>query len=200
MKRLNKCLLATMLVLSGLAGAITATAQNEKAKCVEAVSLSTLASRQLSWSTATSDANFEWSAALRLVNDFNAVDWVGIRTQYLVNNFTWKYKNNEQNIVDSMTFTKMFFVAADSSVNLSVTLSTLVGGVEKKTQNIPITHLGYPDTHWLCDEVVTVTGLSSLVGNKDVTFKFQTSGGNASIGFVKDDYFRVSGYASTNVT
>ena len=200
MKRLNKCLLATMLALSGLAGAITATAQNEKAKCAEAVSLSTLASRQLSWSTATSDANFEWSAALRTVNDFNAVDWVGIRTQYLVNNFTWKYKNNEQNIVDSMTFTKMFFVAADSSVNLSVTLSTLVGGVEKKTQNIPITHLSYPETHWLCDEVVTVTGLSSLVGNKDVTFKFQTSGGNASIGFVKDDYFRVSGYASTKVT
>lgn len=200
MKRLNKCLLATMLALSGLAGAITATAQNEKAKSAEAVSLSTLASRQLAWSTATSDNNFEWSAALRTVNDFNAVDWVGIRTQYLVNNFTWKYKNNEQNIVDSMTFTKMFFVADNSSVNLSMTLSTIVDGVEKKTQNIPITHLSYPTTHWLCDEVVTVTGLSSLVGNKDVTFKFQTSGGNAGIGFVKDDYFRVSGYASTKVT
>ncbi len=202
MKKIKYSLLTGALALSVVAGVISATSSKKDAVAVSAVSLSTLVSRQLVWSTATSDANFEWSAPLRTTNDFQ-MGWVGLSTQYYISNFTWTYKNNEQNIVDSMTFTKMYFDTNNSSLaSLSVTVSTIVDGQVKKTQPITVTHLSdpYPETHWLCDDVVTITGLSSLVGNKRVSFKFEATGSTTRFGFVKDQYFTVSGYASTKVT
>ena len=194
--------LLTGVLISAVASAVSFASPKKNTATLNAAPISTLASRQNVWSTATSDTNFEWSAPLRTVNDFS-IGWVGLSTQYYISEFTWKYKNNEKNIVDSMTFTKMYFATENESANLSgVTVSTIVDGEVKKQQTIHPTHLTdpYPRTHWLFDDVVSVTGLTSLVGNKQVTFKFKTSGSNARIGFVKDEYFTVSGYASTKVT
>jgi hypothetical protein len=101
-----------------------------------------------------------------------------------------------------MTFAKMAFEAADSTSTISATLQTQVNGVTKKTQSISLVKLtGSQTSHiWLSTEVVSVTGLSSLVGNSPVTFKFSTTGGNTQIGFLSQEYFEVKGYASTNVT
>ena len=199
MKKINYSLLSGALALSAASGVISVASSKKDATVVSAASLSTLVNRQLVWSTATSDTNFEWSAPLRTVNDFN-YGWVGLSTQYYISNFTWKYKNNEKNIVDSMTFTKMYFDTNNSSASLSVTVSTIVDGEVKKTQAIPATHISSPDTHWVSDKIVTVTGLSSLVGNKQVSFKFEATGSTTRFGFVKDEYFSVVGYASTKVT
>lgn len=199
MKKIKYSLLSGVLALSAASGVISVASSKKDITVVSATSLSTLVSRKLVWSTATSDTNFEWSAPLRTVNDFN-IGWVGLSTQYYISNFTWTYKNNEQNIVDSMTFTKMYFDTNNSSASLNVTVSTIVDGVVKKTQSIPATHISSPDTHWVSDNIVTVTGLSSLVGNKQVSFKFEATGSTTRFGFVKDENFSVIGYASTKVT
>ena len=200
MKKIKYSLLTGALALSVVAGAVLITNSKKSTTAVYADSTSSLASRQVVWSTDTSDTNFKWSAPLRTVNDFN-IGWVGLSTQYYISNFTWTYKNNEQNIVDSMSFTKMYFDTNSTSASLSVTVSTIVDGEVKKTQSIPVTHLSdpYPKTHWLCDDVVKVTGLASLVGNKQVTFKFEATGTTTRFGFVKEQYFTVSGYPSTKV-
>lgn len=199
MKKIKYSLLSGVLALLVASGVISVASSKKDITVVSATSLSTLVTRQVKWSTATSDTNFEWSAPLRTTNDFN-IGWVGLSTQYYISNFTWTYKNNEQNIVDSMTFTKMYFDTNNSSASLSVTVSTIVDGVVKKTQSIPATHLSSPDTHWVSDNIVTVTGLSSLVGNKQVSFRFEATGSTTRFGFVLDEYFSVIGYASTKVT
>ena len=205
MKKINYSLLSGALALSAASGVISVASSKKDATVVSAASLSTLVNRQLVWSTATSDANFEWSAPLRTSHWFKDDDnseWDCLTTQYTVSQFTWTYKNNEQNIVDSMVFTKAIFEATSSTATISATLDTIVDGVTKKTQKIPLVHLSgsSADKNWVSEQAVSVTGLSTLVGNSAVTFKFSTTGGNTQVGFMNKGYFTVSGYASTKVT